>query len=121
MKNALRKTGIALTLAATSLALASPASARDRDYYDRGDNDAALAIGAGILGLVVGAAIASDDDDRHYNDRYYYQNRRYYPRSYRYDNRRYDNRRYDRYREYRNYRSHRSDVYRSRRGHHYRH
>lgn len=121
MKNAFRKTGLALALAATTLALSSPAAARDGDYYDRGNNnDAALAIGAGILGLVVGAAIASDNDHRRYDDRRYYQDRRYYPRNYRYDNRRYDNRRHDRYRDYRSYRGQRNDHYnRSRRGYRY--
>lgn len=53
----LGKTGwVAAALAAGSLALATPAQAH-------GD-DAAIAIGAGIVGLAVGAAIASDRGHR---------------------------------------------------------
>lgn len=120
--NTLRKTGLALALTAASLMVASPASARDRDYrYNDGNDDAALAIGAGIIGLVIGAAIASDNDDRRYDDRYYYQNRRYYPQNYRYDNRSYRNSRNDRSRSYRNYRGNRGDHYQRNRRSHYRH
>jgi len=75
----------ALALGATGLA--TTAEARDR-YRDRGD-DAALAIGAGIIGLAVGAAIASDRDrgyDRYHDGGYYGPRRGYaaygYPRSY---------------------------------------
>ncbi|MEJ5978218.1 hypothetical protein WG901_16310 [Novosphingobium sp. PS1R-30] len=75
----------ALALGATTLA--TTAEARDR-YRDRGD-DAALAIGAGIIGLAVGAAIASDRDrgyDRYHDGGYYGPRRGYaaygYPRSY---------------------------------------
>lgn len=46
---------VAAALAAGSMVMAVPAEAHGR----RGD-DAALAIGAGVLGLAVGAAIASD-------------------------------------------------------------
>lgn len=71
----------AFALGATTLA--SPAEARDR-HRDRGD-DAALAIGAGIIGLAVGAAIASNND-RYYDGGYYGPRRGYaaygYPRSY---------------------------------------
>jgi len=38
-------------------------------YYDR-DDDAALAIGAGLLGVVVGTAIANDRRDDYYYDGY---------------------------------------------------
>lgn len=65
----------ALVLGATTLAVATPAEARPyRHYRHHHDNDAGLAIGAGILGLAIGAAIASD------NDRYYdpYYGRGYY-------------------------------------------
>ena len=48
---------VAAALAAGSMAMAVPAEAHGR----RGD-DAALAIGAGVLGLAVGAAIASNNN-----------------------------------------------------------
>lgn len=94
----LKSAALASALAAGLLA-APAAQARDR-WHDRGDDDAALAIGAGIIGLAIGAAIASDnDDDRYYRDRRYYDGRYYdrgYPRSYYY---RYDG--YPRYRDWR--------------------
>lgn len=49
---------VAAALAAGSLAMAAPAEAHDR----RGGDDAAIAIGAGVVGLALGAAIASDHD-----------------------------------------------------------
>ncbi|PEQ12670.1 hypothetical protein B2G71_10195 [Novosphingobium sp. PC22D] len=115
--NIIKKGILAATLGATALVTTTPAMARD--YHDRGDNTAAIAIGAGIVGLALGAIIASDNkrdryDDRYYvrdgwyyNDGYYYnrQGHRYarddwqrrYNRDVRYDrrDRRYDNRRYD--------------------------
>lgn len=78
---------LAAALAIVTIAAAPTAEARDR-WRDRGDNDAALAIGAGIVGLAIGAAIASDRNDRYYRDRYY----RSYPRYYN---------NYPRYRDYR--------------------
>jgi len=65
--------------------LATPAAARDRYYHRHGSDDAAIAIGAGLIGLAIGAAIASDHDDRYYGDRYYYDNGYYYPRYRGYD------------------------------------
>lgn len=61
------------------VAAAVPAQARDR-YHDRGGDDAAIAIGAGVVGLALGAAIASSDRDRdyYYDDGYY--DRGHYPR-----------------------------------------
>lgn len=98
MFETMKRMTLAVMLAAASLVVASPAEARDR-YRDRGD-DAAIAIGAGIIGLAVGAAIASGNRDRHWRDRHwrgggYYRG---YP-NYRYDA-------YPRYRGdyYRNYR-----------------
>lgn len=87
-----KKAALAVTVIVGSLSVATTAQARDR-YYDR-DNDAALAIGAGIIGLAIGAAIASDNDDRYDRRGYYYRS---YPRGYYYDGypRAY---RYDRYR-----------------------
>ena len=76
MKLLLKSLGMAGALAAASLSFAQGAQARDQ--WDRGgrDNDAAIAIGAGILGLALGAVIADRNDDRYY-DRRYYGNRRY--------------------------------------------
>ncbi len=73
-----KKTVLATTLAASALATASPATARDyyRDYNRRGNDTAAIAVGAGIVGLAIGA-IAASNSNRHYRDRYYYD-RRYY-------------------------------------------
>jgi len=74
---------VTAALAAGSLAFAGPAEAHDR--RGRG-NDAAVAIGAGILGLAIGSAIASDNRNRdvyvRYDDGGYYPRyraRRYYP------------------------------------------
>lgn len=102
--NVLKKTAIAAGLAATALASASPAMARDWNHggYRGHDNTAAVAIGAGILGLAVGAIVASGND-RH-NDRYYasdwsYRDGYYWDR----DGRRYSRDDYERYgRDYRN-------------------
>ena len=85
----------AATLAAGTMTAATSAQARDR-YRDRND-DAALAIGAGVIGLAVGAAIASGGRDRYYRDDYYYNRQRggYYYRSHPRNTYYYD--RYDRY------------------------
>jgi len=75
-------------LGATVLGVAAtPAEAR-RYYRDRDGTDTAIL--AGVAGLAIGAALASDGrryDRRYYNDRYYY-----------------DGPRYRGYREYRSYR-----------------
>jgi len=105
MLKQMKRAAIVTALAAMTITVAAPAQARDRYYGDR-DNDAALAIGAGVVGLAIGAAIASDRRDRrYYDDRYYYDG---YYRSYpRY--RSYSRDRYPRY--YRNNRSYRADMY----------
>ena len=110
MLKSLKRIGIVAALSTS--AVATTADARDR--YRHHDDDAAIAIGAGIVGLAIGAAIASDHDDR-----YYYRDRRYYraypdhyyyeraPRGYYRDYRR--NRWYDRdsrYRGHKYYRKH---------------
>ncbi|MGD9664506.1 MAG: hypothetical protein AB7U34_04790 [Novosphingobium sp.] len=88
----------AITLAASAV----PAEAR---RYHRGDggDDAAIAIGAGLVGLAIGAAIASDNDHRHrYRGDYYYDYPRYRGGYYYRD--------YPRYRgDYRHYRKWRGD------------
>ncbi|MCB2079614.1 MAG: hypothetical protein KDE55_18200 [Novosphingobium sp.] len=127
MLTTFKRMGLAVALAAGTLSMTvSPAQARDR--YDRGGDDAAIAIGAGLVGLAIGALLADRDDDRYYDRRYYnsrryvqvrgypgryyyydgYPNRyyrdRYYDRNYgRYYSRNYNNRYYDRYdrRDYR--------------------
>ncbi|MEO0032599.1 MAG: hypothetical protein RIS94_2357 [Pseudomonadota bacterium] len=70
------KSAVAVGLTAAALASAAPAEARDR-WHRGGDDTAAWAIGAGIVGLAIGAAIASDHDDRDYDG---YYSRGYYPR-----------------------------------------
>lgn len=68
--NLFKKTALAAGLAATALASTTPAMARD--YHRGNDNTAAIAIGAGILGLAVGAIAASSNNhnDRYYDNRY---------------------------------------------------
>lgn len=61
-----KKTVLGTALAASALGASAPAMARD--YYRDHDNTAAVAIGAGIIGLALGAVIASSNHD---NDRYY--------------------------------------------------
>lgn len=116
--NIVKKGILTATIAATALATTTPAMARHyRDYSD-GDNTAAIAIGAGVVGLALGAIIASSNNDRgrdRYDDRYYvrdgwyYNDGQYYNRQgNRYDrsewDRRYSNDRGQRYGNYRNWR-----------------
>ena len=61
LKN-LKRAWLLAALATGAMTAATTAKAHDRDH---GDDTAAVAIGAGIIGLAVGAAIASN------NDRYY--------------------------------------------------
>src|SRR3954464_12496354 len=71
MTSVLKKTIMGLGVAATLVATASPADAQYRRHYRgyRHDNTG-VAIGAGILGLGIGAAIASSNRSRYY-DPYY--------------------------------------------------
>ncbi|MBT0666771.1 hypothetical protein HT136_00105 [Novosphingobium profundi] len=62
-----KKTLLAGALAATAAVSTTPAMARDS--YRGNDNTAAIAIGAGVVGLALGAIIASNNDDR-YDDGY---------------------------------------------------
>ncbi len=104
--NILRKAILGAVLGAATLTTASPAMADDRrgSYRDRGGDDAAIAIGAGLIGLAVGAAIASDHDDGYYERGYYRPRYRTY----------YAYRDYPRYREWNRpyYRSHHRDDWR---------
>ena len=105
MLKSLKSAAMAAFLAAGLFSMAAPAQADDRwRDRDRGGDDAAIAIGAGLVGLAIGAAIADSDDD-HYYDRDYYRHRRYvrvdgYPDPYYYydgyPNRYYRDRYYDR-------------------------
>ncbi|MDF8332370.1 hypothetical protein [Novosphingobium cyanobacteriorum] len=98
-----KKAALATTLAATALATATPASARDYYGHHRSGGDTAgAAIAGGIIGLALGAIIASSGNN-HRNDRYdrdgryYNYNNGYYrnDRAYRNDGYRGDDR-YDR-------------------------
>lgn len=107
MTSFIKKSILGLTAAATLATVAAPAEAR-RWRVD-GDDDAAWAIGAGILGIGIGAAIASSGRSR-YHDRYYgggyydpYYDRGYghYDRGYGdYDRGYYDDRYYRRHHRY---------------------
>lgn len=85
--------GLAALTLTSSLAAAGAADARPPGYYgDRyyGDryyggrdyrrhrNDDSDAIAAGIVGLALGAALASGSNGRRYDRGYYYEDRRYY-------------------------------------------
>ncbi len=75
--NMLKKAGLGLALGATALAASAPADAQ-RYYRGRHHGDAtASALLGGIIGLGVGAAIASNNRDRYY-DRGYYDRGYYY-------------------------------------------
>ena len=74
----LKKAGLATVLAATTLTAAAPADAqRYWRHRDRGGDAATGAIIGGVIGLGLGAAIASSNRDRYY-DRGYYADRGYY-------------------------------------------
>ena len=90
--NLIKKATLATALAASTLAAATPASARDY-YRHRGDDTAAVAIGAGIIGLALGAIVASSSRDRHHRDYDYRRNGWEYRDGYYWDR---DGRRYDR-------------------------
>lgn len=95
--NILKKATLATALAASALTAASPAMARDYGYRHRGDTTGA-AIAGGIIGLALGAVIASsvNHHDRDYDYRrngWEYRDGYYWDREgHRYDR---DGRRYD--------------------------
>ena len=81
----LGKAIIAATLAATALGglAATPAQAEPWRGYRHHGGDAGVAVGAGLLGLAVGAAIASSDRPHYYYRERYYEPA-YYPAYYGY-------------------------------------
>lgn len=78
MNSILKKVAIGTALAATALGTALPAQAqryggyRGGGYHHRGGDATGAAIIGGIVGLGVGAAIASSNNDRRYDRRGYY-------------------------------------------------
>lgn len=82
--NIVKKGFLATTLAATALVPMTPAMARDY-YRDRGDNTAAIAIGAGVVGLALGAILSSSSKRDRYDDRYYVRDGWYYNDGYYYN------------------------------------
>ncbi|UYY57696.1 hypothetical protein [Sphingomonas sp. S2-65] len=82
MTNFVKKAVLGSVLGATVLAAAAPAAEaqRYRGYYRDRDNGGAALV-AGIAGLAIGAALASDRGyDRRYDyDRRYYRSHGYYP------------------------------------------
>lgn len=103
-----KKVGVATALAATALTAAAPADAQRygyrgyRGYHHHGNSTGAAILG-GLVGLGVGAAIASSDRPRYYDRGYYAPPpppAYYYDRGYGYDGyyqRCYDQWRYDPY------------------------
>lgn len=89
--NVFKKTALATAIAATALVSASPAMARD--HRRGGDDTAAIAIGAGIVGLAIGAIVASSSNDRRDRDVNYRRNGWQYRDGYYWDR---EGRRYDR-------------------------
>jgi hypothetical protein len=83
MKTIVKKAALGLALGATAIGMtAAPAQAQRyyRHYHHHGDTTGAALLG-GIVGLGVGAAIASSNHDRYYDRGYYnngYYNNGYY-------------------------------------------
>lgn len=77
--NTIRKLVLGTALAASAVTAAAPASARDY-YGHRSGDGAAVAVGAGIIGLALGAAIASSNHHRDYDDYRYRRNRHHHDR-----------------------------------------
>ncbi len=76
MNNLIKKAGLGVAFAATALTAAAPADAQRwgrgyRGYHHHGGNAAGAAVLGGILGLGVGAAIASSNNRGGYYNRGY--------------------------------------------------
>jgi hypothetical protein len=80
MNDLMKKAGLGMALAATALSAAAPAEAQRwrGNRGNRGGDVAAGAILGGIVGLGVGAAIASNNRGRYYDRGYYAPPRGYY-------------------------------------------
>ena len=78
----IRKAVLAGALGASALVASSPAMADDWRYrrYHHGGDTAGAAVAGGIVGLALGAAIASNRN-RDYDDDYYYDRRYRHPRT----------------------------------------
>ncbi len=80
MNGLIKKAGLGIALAATALTAAAPADAQrwgrggygGYRHHNRGGNVAGAAVLGGILGLGVGAVIASNNNRGRYYDRGYY-------------------------------------------------
>lgn len=96
MKRLGLKAAVLSAIAATAVMAASPAEAR---RYHRDHDRTGAVIAAGVVGLAIGAALASSSRDRYYyRDRYY--DDYYYDRYPRYREYYYYDRPYPRYRDY---------------------
>lgn len=87
MNGLIKKAGLGVALAATALAAAAPADAQRYGYrgyhggwHHHGGGRTSAALLGGIVGLGVGAAIASNSNRGYYRGGYY--DRGYYDRSY---------------------------------------
>lgn len=80
MKTFLKKAGLGVALGATAIGLtAAPAQAqRYHRYHHHHGNSTGAALLGGLVGLGIGAAIASDNNDGYY-DRGYYDRGYYAP------------------------------------------
>jgi hypothetical protein len=88
--NLVKKAGLGVVLAATTLTAVAPAEAQRWRGRNRGGDVAAGAVLGGIVGLGLGAAIASSNRDRYYDRGYAYDGYYAQPqRNYYYDDRRY--------------------------------
>jgi hypothetical protein len=83
MTTLFKKATLGLVLGATALGAAAPAAEAQRYRGGRHHDDSGAAVFAGIAGIAIGAAIASDDrryrDPRYDYDRRYYRDHGYYP------------------------------------------